>query len=151
MVFVSPTASIIPGLWFKPSAFLMCINESQGSWSFFFCFSCVCIMCICVYAQFCLCVSACGGPGLVLGTIYFIHRSQTQVSPVWLVLLASFLWRAPILSSKIRTTERLSCLPGIYLGFWKPNLVLTNTASALTVSLAPRQCVLIGRLSFHSL
>lgn len=134
---MSPTASIIPGLWFKPSAFLMCINESQGSWVFF-CFSCVCITCICVLHSF-ACVSACGGPGWCWEPSFTLllyslkeDLSQTQGSPIWLVLLASFLWRAHILSPKIRTTERLSCLPGIYLGFWNPNLVLTHTASALT-------------------
>lgn len=96
----------------------------------------VCDVCMCVHMIFPLCehthmwvcASACGGPSLMLGMILhcfstlFRSLNQTQSSPKWLVLLGSLLWDPPSPLSEAGITGRLSCLPGIYVSFWRPRL-----------------------------
>lgn len=76
-----------------------------------------CVVCACLWAH--TCASACGDPRLVSGDLLASSSTSfttsgslnpTQSSSIWLVLLATLLWRILSPSSEVHA-------PGVYRGF----------------------------------
>lgn len=100
----------------------------------------------------------CGGPRLMSGTVLY-HSStlfveadshnQTQSSPMWLVSLASLLWRFRLHLLSLELQEGCHPHSGIYMDSGDLNLGLhIFVARAFTtepISTAPKTCLLICR------